>query len=97
MGCHAVMRRTVRKFGCGRHWERKSPFLVRVGGSPISSFSHQPHLSAGLNCESCHGDVAGMDADQQVVRMDMGWCLDCHLKQPEENSARLTDCLACHQ
>jgi hypothetical protein len=29
--------------------------------------------------------------------MDMGWCLDCHVNQPEEKVARLADCLACHK
>jgi hypothetical protein len=29
--------------------------------------------------------------------MDMGWCLRCHLEQPQEKVARLADCIACHQ
>jgi hypothetical protein len=30
-----------------------------------------------------------------VVRMDMGWCLNCHEKQPD--SPKLKDCFVCHQ
>lgn len=60
-------------------------------------FDHQPHLGAGLNCETCHGDVGQMDVTQQTVKMDMGWCLECHLRQPTEKVARLADCLACHK
>jgi hypothetical protein len=60
-------------------------------------FSHQAHLVAGANCENCHGDVGSMRVTQRVVKMDMGWCLDCHLKQPEDKVARLADCLICHK
>jgi hypothetical protein len=60
-------------------------------------FSHQPHLLAGLNCETCHGDVGQMDGAHLTINMDMGWCLDCHLEQPEDQVARLADCLACHK
>jgi hypothetical protein len=38
-----------------------------------------------------------MDVTRQVVKMDMGWCLNCHVNQPEEKIGRLTDCLACHK
>jgi hypothetical protein len=31
------------------------------------------------------------------VKMDMGWCLDCHLKQTENKVAHLADCLTCHK
>ncbi len=60
-------------------------------------FSHQPHLGAGLNCEDCHGDLASMAGARLVEEMDMGWCLVCHLRQPEEKVARLADCAACHK
>jgi hypothetical protein len=29
--------------------------------------------------------------------MDMGWCIECHLDQPEAQVKRLVDCLACHK
>lgn len=60
-------------------------------------FSHQPHFLAGISCEACHGDVGRMSVARPVVIMDMGWCLDCHLAQPEEKIARLADCLTCHK
>jgi c(7)-type cytochrome triheme protein len=59
-------------------------------------FSHQAHVVAGgLNCETCHGDVANMGVAVKVVDMNMGWCLNCHEKQP--NAAQLKDCIVCHQ
>ena len=100
MGCHAVI--ATDKPGIQEvagYWERREPIpWVRVNAQPdFVFFSHQPHLGAGLNCETCHGDVGSMTVARPVVKMDMGWCLDCHLKQPEEKVARLADCLACHK
>ncbi len=100
MGCHAVIatdRPEIKKVT--GYWERgESIPWVRVNIQPdFVYFSHQPHLGAGLNCEICHGDVGNMTIDQPVGKMDMGWCLDCHLKQPEADIARLTDCLTCHK
>jgi len=100
VGCHAVIatdRPEIQKLV--GYWERGEPIpWVRVNVQPdFVYFSHQPHLGAGLNCETCHGDVGRMTVAQPVVKMDMGWCLDCHLKQPEEKVARLADCLACHK
>lgn len=41
-------------------------------------FDHSAHISAGVGCISCHGQVNEM----QVVRLEkplsMGFCLDCH-------------------
>ncbi len=59
-------------------------------------FSHEAHVVAGKqNCENCHGDVAHMTVDVPVERMNMGWCLRCHTKQP--NGQQLRDCVTCHQ
>jgi hypothetical protein len=81
------------------YWERGEPIpWVRVSPQPdFIYFSHQPHLGAGLNCETCHGDVGRMDSVKPVGRMDMGWCLECHLEQPPEQAALLADCLVCHK
>ncbi|MFU8772544.1 MAG: cytochrome c3 family protein, partial [Anaerolineales bacterium] len=81
------------------YWERQEPIpWVRVNSQPdFVYFDHKPHIGAGLNCESCHGNVSTMDVVRPVVKMDMGWCLNCHLEQPQERIARLTDCLTCHK
>ena len=99
-GCHTVIdpdSPEIREVA--RYWEAGEPIpWARVVIEPdFVFFSHQPHLSAGLNCETCHGDVGRMETARPAGRMDMGWCLNCHLEQPAENVARLTDCLACHQ
>jgi hypothetical protein len=81
------------------YWERQEPIpWVAVNDLPDHTyFSHDVHLSARVSCETCHGPVATMDQVKPLNTMDMGWCLTCHLDQPEEKVARLADCLACHQ
>jgi len=100
MGCHqtiAADREPVKTLT--DYWQRQEP----IHWQPVNTmpdfvfFSHQPHLGAGLGCEGCHGNVGQMDIARQPVNMDMGWCLDCHLKQPSEKAARLVDCLLCHK
>jgi hypothetical protein len=100
MGCHTVIatdKEAVKNLAS--YWERGEPIpWNRVNQQPdFVYFSHQAHLGAGINCETCHGDVGRMTIARPVVKMDMGWCLNCHLKQPEEKVVRLADCLACHQ
>lgn len=58
-------------------------------------FTHRPHIGAGLNCENCHGDVGRMMA-AEPVRMNMGWCLDCHQKRAPDKFVKLSDCATCH-
>ncbi|HSR46697.1 MAG TPA: cytochrome c3 family protein [Anaerolineales bacterium] len=100
MGCHAVIEvehPEVQKIAEYASQGEAIPW-VRVNLQPdFVFFSHQPHLGAGLNCEACHGEVSRMTVARPVVRMDMGWCLSCHLDQPQEKVARLADCVACHK
>jgi hypothetical protein len=100
MGCHnliAVDSPVIQE--AAGYWERAEPIpWVRVNVQPdFIDFSHQPHLSSGLNCETCHGDVGRMDVARPVGKRGMGWCLDCHLEQSEPKAARLADCLTCHR
>jgi hypothetical protein len=100
MGCHNVIATdspTIQQVA--GYWERGEPIpWVRVKAEPdFVDFSHQPHLGAGLNCETCHGEVGQMDVARPVGKMDMGWCLACHLEQPQPKAARLADCLTCHK
>lgn len=100
MGCHntiATDSNAVKELA--GYWERGEPIQwIRVSKQPdFVYFSHQAHLGAGVNCENCHGDVGSMKVTQQLVKMDMGWCLDCHLKQSEAEVAHLADCLSCHK
>jgi hypothetical protein len=100
MGCHQVISaedETVRLLAS--YWEQGEAIpWVRVDYQPdFVYFSHRPHLGAGVNCETCHGDVGTMDEARPTQSMDMGWCLECHKEQEPEHVTRLLDCLACHK
>lgn len=41
-------------------------------------FNHSIHVSKGVGCESCHGDVAGMPLTYKAKTLTMQFCLDCH-------------------
>ena len=41
-------------------------------------FDHRPHVSAGILCQTCHGEVQTMDVVYQSMSMRMGNCLGCH-------------------
>jgi c(7)-type cytochrome triheme protein len=100
MGCHNVIATDspIIQEVAG-YWERGEPIpWNKVNTQPdFVIFSHEAHVSAGFNCEQCHGTVAEMGVARPVVKMDMGWCLDCHLDQPEQRAAILADCLVCHK
>jgi hypothetical protein len=45
-------------------------------------FHHAAHVTAGIGCGSCHGEVAAMPRTVKVHTLSMGWCLDCHRAAP---------------
>jgi c(7)-type cytochrome triheme protein len=55
-------------------------------------FSHERHLSRGVRCAECHGDVAHMAQNVRVKDMHMGFCMDCHRARQAN-----TDCVTCHK
>lgn len=62
-------------------------------------FNHRPHIAAGLNCETCHGEISQMTV-AKPQHMVMGWCLNCHrLKAANDpvKLVKLTDCATCHR
>jgi hypothetical protein len=94
MGCHLVVgnqKPEIKKLAQYANsnkpipWERihKVPEYVR--------FPHVRHVSAGVTCQKCHGQVQDMAQVYQQNSLNMGWCVNCHL----ENKARY-DCAVCH-
>jgi hypothetical protein len=76
-----------------------SPFLAPVrnsftSGKPIEwtrvhdlpdfvYFNHSIHVSKGVGCTTCHGQVDRMPLMRQEASLQMEWCLDCH-RNPEQ-------------
>lgn len=46
-------------------------------------FDHSIHVSKGIGCTTCHGDVDKMPLVQQNQNLLMTWCLSCH-RNPEK-------------
>jgi hypothetical protein len=47
-------------------------------------FNHSAHVSKGVGCDSCHGNVGQMPLVYKVTDLSMAWCLDCH-RDPAQN------------
>lgn len=42
-------------------------------------FNHSQHVRVGnVQCQTCHGDITGMDEVYQFSELSMGWCVNCH-------------------
>lgn len=54
-------------------------------------FNHAPHIRAGVDCKTCHGDMTQRTVALRTVNMNMGFCLNCHLQQKVS-----VDCTVCH-
>ncbi len=93
-GCHrVVLSEEPEILRVLEYWENEEPIpWVRVHDLPDHvRFTHKAHVRAGVGCETCHGDVAHMEAAVQVESLSMGWCVSCH-----EDRGATRDCLACH-
>lgn len=45
-------------------------------------FNHSIHVTKGIGCTTCHGQVDEMPLMWKTKSLYMGWCLDCH-KHPD--------------
>jgi hypothetical protein len=64
-------------------------------------FDHRAHVSAGVDCQHCHGAVETMERVRQVKNLSMGWCVQCHRDANENGVAgkrvrASNDCTTCH-
>lgn len=94
MTCHEVIatdKEEIKKLT--RYWEQKQPIeWNRVYSVPdYVYFSHKRHVSAGVDCSECHGNVGIMEKVRRVSSLKMGWCVSCH----KVRGAPL-DCTTCH-
>lgn len=82
MGCHLIIaadRPEVQKLAA--FYNKKLPVpWVRVHKVPeYVRFPHMRHVSAGVTCQTCHGQVQNMPQVFQYASLNMGWCVGCHV------------------
>jgi hypothetical protein len=82
MGCHLLVKTTspeVQKIA--KYWADKKPIpWVRIHKVPdYVQFPHMRHVSAGVTCQSCHGQIQKMPQVFQYASLNMGWCVNCHV------------------
>lgn len=96
MRCHTLFakdRPEIKKLtaifdsGLDLRWQRVYGFTP----SAHVKFNHAPHVNAGVDCSSCHGDVKNMTVAVRAVNLNMGFCLSCHRAKQAP-----TDCVTCH-
>jgi hypothetical protein len=97
MGCHQVFKTEspeVQKLAAFSEKKEQPPW-VRVYSFEREAavfFTHKPHMKAGVECSTCHGDVANSHQIKREVEHTMGWCIDCH-----RSKGASIDCYACHR
>jgi hypothetical protein len=92
MACHTVVKKESEEIQRLAKYvaEKKRVEWVRVYQVPTFVYwSHKSHAEVG--CESCHGDVKGLEVMAQVKEVSMGNCMDCHRQMKVPN-----DCTFCH-
>lgn len=86
MNCHNTIRNTAPNIQkIYKAIENDEPIQwVRVHNLPdLSYFNHSQHVTvAGIECETCHGEIGEMEVVQQVSLLTMGWCIACHRETP---------------
>ena len=108
MGCHievATDKPQIRKLTS--YWDNKEPIpWIKVHDLPdFVHFTHKRHISAGIECQTCHGPVETMERITVTSRAidgsfqlgtpwEMGLCLNCHKQNEVDNG---TDCWTCHK
>jgi hypothetical protein len=96
MGCHQLVAATQPEIIKLREiWERGEPIRwkrVNVVADFVY-FNHYSHVSKGISCETCHGDVGRLDELRPTPHLhSMSWCVDCH-----DTYSASKDCYMCHR
>ena len=82
--------------------QEKSIEWVKIHNLPdFVSFVHSAHVTAGVECQKCHGPVESMERVRQFDSLSMGWCVNCHRESTQNGidghavNASL-NCSVCH-
>lgn len=96
MNCHNVIKpesEQIQKIYDAVGWDKeKKEYKKNYTQKPIqwvrihnlqdfAYFNHAQHYKvAGVECQTCHGEIQTMEKVQQHSPLTMGWCIDCHTK-----------------
>ncbi|MGE0703369.1 MAG: cytochrome c3 family protein [Vicinamibacterales bacterium] len=86
MNCHSqVFSDSTYLAAVRASFENDTPLAwIRVHDLPdFVFFDHSIHVSKGVGCTTCHGQVDRMPLMTQTASLQMEWCLDCH-RNPEQ-------------
>lgn len=81
MGCHSqVLSQSAKLQFVRDSWATGVPIQWnKVHDLPkFVYFNHSIHVSKGVGCSTCHGNLAKMNVVYKTQALYMGWCLDCH-------------------
>jgi hypothetical protein len=95
MSCHAAVAKSkpaIQKLTAFAKSQQEVPWVRVYTVLPGVNWTHRKHLDAGMKCETCHGQVAQMEAMSEAMSVTtMGVCISCH----KANNAP-TVCQTCH-
>jgi Cytochrome c7 and related cytochrome c/Class III cytochrome C family len=95
MSCHAAVAKgkpAIQKLAAFAKSQEAVPWVRVYAVLPGVNWTHRKHLDAGMKCETCHGQVAQMDAMSETTSVTtMAVCISCH----KANNAP-TVCQTCH-
>ena len=85
MGCHQYTFSLAKRPEIVKltdYWNKKQPIpWVRIHRVPeYVHFPHMRHVNAGVTCQTCHGQVQEMYQVYQYASLNMGWCVNCHVR-----------------
>lgn len=81
MNCHTEVQDSSTKLAPVRDSSTNGAPLVwtRVNNLPdFAYFNHSAHVTKGVACITCHGQVDQMEVMVQAKPLGMSWCMDCH-------------------
>jgi hypothetical protein len=81
MNCHSVLFNNVGYLEPVRASYRTDTSIQWVRVHRLADyvyFNHSIHISKGVGCSTCHGQVNQMPLMFQASPLNMQWCLDCH-------------------
>jgi hypothetical protein len=97
MGCHESVKTEspeIQKLAAYAERKEQPPWKRVYWIEPEANafYTHKPHIRAGIECTTCHGQVGQMHRVRREVNQTMGWCMDCHTSRGVS-----VDCYVCHR